>query len=106
VEEISAGAPEAAMRRIEAVENIPEIEIIVDVEIIADDLLIQGPLPSIARLDALHIAVASTGGMDYLLTWNCAHIANPAHRSKIESVVRSFGYEPPIICTPLELLEV
>ncbi len=43
--------------------------------------------------------------MDYLLTWNCSHIANAAMRPKIEAVCRRHGYEPPIICTPLELME-
>jgi hypothetical protein len=43
--------------------------------------------------------------MDYLLTWNCTHIANAALRSQIEAVCRSRGYEPPVICTPEELLE-
>jgi hypothetical protein len=43
--------------------------------------------------------------MDYLLTWNCTHIANAALRSRIEAVCRSKGFEVPIICTPEELLE-
>lgn len=86
--------------------GIPVIEITEEVAIIAEKLLSEASLPSKARIDALHIATATIGGMDYLLTWNCAHIANPAFRFKIESVIRSFGYEPPIICTPLELLEV
>jgi len=44
-------------------------------------------------------------GMDYLLTWNFKHIANATMRYKIERVCRLTGYEPPIICTPQELLE-
>jgi hypothetical protein len=42
--------------------------------------------------------------VDYLLTWNCTHIANAALRGQIESVCRTAGYEPPAICTPEELL--
>lgn len=106
LEEVSAGAPEAAKRRLDALSGIPEIEITQEVELIAERLLTRASLPSKARIDALHIAVATIGGMDYLLTWNCAHIANPAFRFRIETVILSFGYEPPIICTPLELLEV
>jgi hypothetical protein len=75
-------------------------------KLIAQGLLLRASLPPRAKVDALHIAMAAIGGMDYLLTWNCAHIANPAFRSRIEAVIRSFGYEPPIICTPLELLEI
>jgi len=64
------------------------------------------PLPSKAATDALHIAVAAVNGVEYLLTWNCRHIANPALRPRIESVCRKMGFEPPVICTPQELLEI
>jgi hypothetical protein len=106
LEEVSAGDHEAAKLRLSTLVDIPEIEITSEVEDIAERLLSQALLPEKAKIDALHIATATIGGMDYLLTWNCAHIANPSIRLKIESVIRSFGYEPPIICTPLELLEV
>jgi hypothetical protein len=56
-----------------------------------------------AAQDALHIAIACVNGVDYLLTWNCKHIANARMRSKIEKVCRNAGYLPPIICTPEEL---
>ena len=56
-------------------------------------------------MDALHVAIATAHGMDYLLTWNCTPIANAALRSRIESICRAQGFEPPIICTPLELME-
>jgi hypothetical protein len=63
------------------------------------------PLPAKAQADALHIAVSAVNGMDYLLTWNCTHIANATLRLKIESICRSAEYEPPVICTPQEILE-
>jgi len=106
VQESSEGDPTAASERLEKLEGIAEIDITEQVEAIADRLLSDAQLPEKAYLDALHIAVASLGGMDYLLTWNLRHIANPAFRPKIEAVIRSFGYEPPTICTPQELLEV
>lgn len=43
--------------------------------------------------------------LDYLLIWNCTHIANAVMRPKVEAVCRSHGYEPPTICTPQELME-
>jgi hypothetical protein len=101
----SSGDFNAAANRLKSLDGIPEIEITEEVAVIAEKLLADASLPSKARIDALHIATAAVGGMDYLLTWNCAHIANPVLRLKIESVIRSFGYEPPIICTPQELLE-
>jgi len=57
------------------------------------------------RLLTLHIAVAAVHGLDYLLTWNCTHIANARMRGKIEGLCRAAGYDPPIICTPMELVE-
>ncbi len=43
--------------------------------------------------------------MQYLLTWNCTHIANAELRFNIDEVCRGFGYQPPVICTPEELLK-
>ncbi len=63
------------------------------------------PIPKGAEIDAFHIAVAAVNGMDYLLTWNCKHIANAAMRPKIEEICRNHGFEPPTICTPQELME-
>ena len=63
------------------------------------------PLPAKAAADSLHIAIATVNGMDYLLTWNCTHIANATLRGRIEMVCRDCGYEPPVICTPEELLK-
>ena len=71
----------------------------------APALVAQIPLPQKGEVDALHIAIAALHGMEYLLTWNCTHIANAILRPKIEAICRSFGYEPPTICTPQELLE-
>jgi hypothetical protein len=64
-----------------------------------------GAIPRRAALDAVHIAVAVVNGMDYLLTWNCAHIANAAVRGKIEQACRDARLNPVVICTPEELME-
>ncbi len=63
-------------------------------------------LPEKADIDALHIAVAAINGMDYLLTWNCKHIANPALRRIIDNVLVAEDVVPPIICTPKGLINV
>ena len=60
-------------------------------------------MPSKAAIDAAHVAIAATHGIDFLVTWNCTHIANAAVREKIEAVCRAAGFRPPVICTPLEL---
>ena len=51
------------------------------------------------------IAVATTQGAPYRLTWNCRHLANATMRPLIEAVCAGQGLMAPIICTPEELLE-
>jgi hypothetical protein len=105
IQEAQAGDPEAAARRIATLQDIPLLTLSEEATGLAQALLTPGPLPANAVVDALHIAVAAVNGMHYLLTWNCTHIANAAIRSDIEDVCRARGYEPPVICTPEELLE-
>jgi len=70
---------------------------------------LNSPLPKIQ--EKVYITTVSCNGetlqtqMDFLVTWNCTHIANAAMRVMIEAVCRSLGYEPPVICTPEELME-
>ena len=102
--ECQAGDPDAAAQRLEVLRDLPLLEQTEEATVLAQALLEQVPLPDRAAVDALHIAVAAVHGMDYLLTWNCTHIANAALRDPIASVSRTSGYEPPAICTPEELL--
>ena len=103
IQEAGAGNLAAAQKRLEQLDDIPELNITEEVENFAEVLIQKVPLPEKARIDALHIAVATLNGMDYLLTWNCTHIANAILRPKLEAICREFGYEPPTICTPQEL---
>jgi len=104
IAEATAGDPEMAAKRLKALEGIAEIELTETTAKLAQVLVSEGPLPRKAALDALHIAVAVGGGVEYLLTWNFKHLANATMRNQIERLCRSRGYEPPIICTPEELL--
>jgi predicted nucleic acid-binding protein len=105
IQEASAGDETMAEQRLQVIEDIPLLELSEEAVTFAERLVKDGPLPQKAVEDALHIAVATLNGMDYLLTWNFRHIANATMRYKIERVCRSEGYEPPVICTPQELLE-
>jgi hypothetical protein len=104
VDEAQAGDPDAATRRLEVLVGIPVLDLTPEAVALASDLVRQGSLPPKAMVDALHIAVSTISGMDYLLIWNCTHIANAEMRNMIEQVCRSSGYAPPIICTPDELM--
>ena len=101
--EARAGDPEAAQRRLAVLERLPLLDV-TDMAITLAAALVSGQvLPAQAAQDALHIAVTCVHGVEYLLTWNCAHLANARLRSRIEQVCRDAGYIPPIICTPEEL---
>ena len=104
-EEIAAGDPSAAKARLQILGGLRLLDVTEAAGLLAERLLSEGPLPPKAQYDALHIAVAAIHGIDYLLTWNCKHIANAAMRSAIERLCRLAGYEPPIMCTPQELLD-
>lgn len=103
LDEAGAGDETAAASRLTALADTAVLEVTEDAILLAEQLIAGGGLPSQARVDALHVAMAAVHGMDYLLTWNCRHIANAALRGKIEELCREAGFEPPTICTPLEL---
>jgi hypothetical protein len=105
IDECCQGAPKAAEERKFYLENIPVLDANSEVEKLAEVISDVLQIPAKARIDAFHIAMASVHGIQFLLTWNCKHIANPEHRPKIERSCRDLGMEPPLICTPFDLLE-
>src|SRR3989338_6488452 len=102
--EASGGDQTAAKKRLDAVKDFPMLELTEDVLELAGSFIKKGPIPKNSIEDALHIAIATNHGIDYLVTWNCAHIANAQMRMKIAQICREFGYECPTICTPEELM--
>jgi len=103
--EASAGDKEQAQKRLNALEKVELLEITENALSLSAILIKKGVIPREAPEDALHISIAVVNGIDFLLTWNCKHIANAKMRSKIEQVCLSCGYGPIIICTPEELME-
>jgi hypothetical protein len=104
IQESSAGDILMAQKRLEALETFPLLDLRLEAVALARALVEKGPIPDKAKMDALHIAVATVHGMDYLLTWNCKHIANAEMQTAVAAVCRAAGYEPPVVCTPEELL--
>lgn len=105
IEEAAAGDPVAAQRRLEVLREITELQITDGARLLAKELAEKTPLPKNAQVDAVHIATATVNGMDYLLTWNCRHIANATLRNTMTAICAAAGYEIPVICTPIELIE-
>jgi hypothetical protein len=106
IDECVKGDPTAAQERQTFLNELQLLDIPASVKPLADALLSRVPIPQKAEYDALHISAAAVNGVEYLLTLNCTHIANPALRRKIDSICRDFGFEPPVICTPQELMEI
>lgn len=105
LQEAGSGDVAAASRRLELLEGIPVLSVTRDALDLAGELVSRGPLPEKALADALHISLSVLSGLDFLVTWNCKHIANATLRHSIEKICRAKGFEPPIICTPEELME-
>ena len=102
--ECAAGDPDAARRRMETIESLEILRVTADAVEIAKALVSHGIIPSKAAEDALHIAIATVHKMDFLLTWNCKHIANPEIQINIALFLKEQGLYLPFICTPDELV--
>jgi predicted nucleic acid-binding protein len=104
LDEVGAGDQEASHRRVALVEGLPLLDMTTEAADLAGLLIERLALPPQAGADAAHVAVAAFHGVEFLLTWNVAHIANAALRRRVEEVCRAQGYNPPILCTPDELM--
>lgn len=104
LDEVAQGDTEIAAQRLEILRDFPLLALNQAVQDLAAQFLARSSLPPKARVDAIHIAAATIHGMDYLLTWNCKHIANAQIQGKLAEISLDFGYVLPILCTPNELM--
>ncbi len=103
-QECAEGDPDAARRRLAALEGLDVLAITEDMISLAEALIAHRLIPAKAIEDSLHIAIATLHHVDFLLTWNCRHIANPVIQEGIAEYLEQRGLFLPIICTPEELL--
>jgi hypothetical protein len=104
LEEAGAGDANFAQKRLDLLADIPVLILTEGILKLAEHLVADGPIPPKAAGDALHIAVATVYACEYLLTWNCRHIANAEIQREARLLVRRRGFELPAICTPEELM--
>jgi hypothetical protein len=104
IQEASSGDPEFSQKRLNILKDIPVLTLREEMVALADRFVQKHVLPAKAGDDALHIAIATVYGLDYLLTWNCKHIANAEIQKKLVIISSEEGYELPTICTPIELM--
>ena len=104
LDEASAGDTSAAADRLKLLDGLPLVDINPDTEILASQLLAAHTMPRKAAADALHVAAAALGGVKYLLTLNCKHIANAHELPRIYELLDREGLGQMLICTPAEFL--
>jgi len=104
LDEISKGDAEVAQKRVNAVRGISLLDITDEVLGLAAGFVASRIIPKKAGTDAVHIALAAVHHIDFLLTWNCKHLANAAIVRAIEAVCLKRGFPCPVICTPEELM--
>jgi len=104
VDEAAEGEPALAAERLRFLDGIKLLRVTEEAHELKFKLLRRTQIPAKAENDALHIAVATVHGMEFLATWNCKHIANAVTLPLVYEVCRAEGYEPPLVCTPHELL--
>lgn len=105
LDEASAGDPVLASERLQSLDGIPLLSLDSQAGIIADEIMSRKILPPKAVVDALHIALVAHHGIQYLLTWNCKHIANAKILPRVHDVLMDMGYPIPLICTPEEMVD-
>ena len=98
------GDPTEVQKRMAVIDDLAVLEVTEDAESLTRAILSSGVIPLRAVRDAAHIAVATIHNIDYLLTWNCKHLANAQIMRRISLVCERLGQRMPVICTPEGLM--
>ena len=105
LDESASGDSVMSAARLEKLGGLPQLAQTRAVDLLAQSIIARGIIPLSAAPDATHIALAAVHAMNFLLTWNCKHIANAFNRRRLETLCREAGFECPQICTPAALVE-
>ena len=104
IDEASVGDPAEGQKRLAFIDGLATLDVTADAEALTHAIMAAGILPPHAFPDAAHVGVSTVHGLDYLLTWNCKHLANAQISRRIALVCAKLGHRMPIICTPEELM--
>ncbi len=105
IDEIGGGDPTLADQRLRSVQNLRVLDVTSEMLSLAQRYEVDVPIPRKAQTDALHLACAVLGACDFLLTWNCAHLANGIVMRRLALLNARMGLPTPTIVTPEELME-
>jgi hypothetical protein len=106
IDEASKGDQQAAQRRITVIAGFAILEVNEEIRELAERYFAAINISDKAKIDAFHLAVAVWHKMDYLMSWNCKHIASARVRKILTKINEGLGIPTPVICTPEELMEV
>ena len=104
IDEASAGDAAEIQKRLDVIRDLPVLEVTKSAESLARVIIASGVIPPRAVRDAAHIAVAAVHGIDFLLTWNCRHLANAQIMRRMQELGDQLSERMPVICTPEELM--
>ena len=105
LEEVRAGDPEAVEKRLRLIESLPVLALNEDVRALTRHYDKALGLSGKARADIPHLAYAVSYRMDYLVTWNCSHLANGEMIQRLLKANAELKCPTPLIVTPEEILE-
>lgn len=106
IDDASLGDPAEVQKRLAIINDLPTLDVTDDAKALTKAIMAAGMLPPHAFPDAAHVAVSAVHAVDYLLTWNCKHLANAQIARRIAVVCEKVNHKMPIICTPEELMGV
>jgi predicted nucleic acid-binding protein len=105
LDEANMGSAALASERLGHLADVPLLPLSDRIAELAAEIVARAILPADAIVDALHIACAAVNRVDYLLTWNCTHIANPIILPRVFRTLDDFELPFPVICTPKDMLD-
>ena len=106
IDEASRGNAVYAQKRLDEIVDFTVLEVNEEIEDLARQYFEALQIPEKAKIDAFHLAVAAWHKMDYLLSWNCKHIASARVQKMMQKINAKLGIYTPVVCTPEELMEV
>jgi hypothetical protein len=104
LQELAAGTYEVARSRMALLDEVGSLPLDHASAEIAEEYIQQKLMPAKPPHDATHLALASVHRCEFIVTWNCKHLANPNKARHIERINRSLGLHVPRLVTPRDLL--
>jgi hypothetical protein len=106
IDEASRGDKEFAGKRLDKITDFAVLDVNEEIENLAREYFEALQIPEKSKIDAFHLATAAWHKMDYVLSWNCKHIASGRVQKTLQEVNARLEIHTPVVCTPEELMEV